>query len=157
MKRSFGKALKLYRRDCRDPEYGGMLTQERLAELLSARTDDASYPSASTLAYWEADKNLPDAFKRRDALIALIGLFAELGPLKTTREANQFLAAGGYAALSEEECIAIWGKNAKGADVAPAPEVPLRQLAPVYRGDSPDAGERPLVNPTSAEIAKRVR
>ncbi len=185
MRQTFGEYLKKHRRNSRDAEQGGNLTQERLAELIGRRTGDYTYPSASTIAYWESDKNLPDVSKRRNVLIAMIGIFIESKGLESLEDANQFLASGGYAALNEQEQVAIWGTEIKSADKTSAPRSTLTRSEksigdlpkPVsdqqriemnheqsrleensrFRGDTLNARERRISNATSAEISERIR
>lgn len=143
MEQSFGEKIKKYRRDSHDSDRGGSLTQERLAERIGARLGDATYPGAATLAYWEANKNLPDAFKRRDALIAMIGVFVQAGAIKSVEEANQFLASGRYSALEEEEQRAIWGTKKDADKTSASQSSALREKS--IRDQSKEPGQRNLV------------
>jgi len=52
----FGELLCLYRRQSRDQERGGKLTQERLGELLGRELGDMGYTGAA-ISEWERSKS----------------------------------------------------------------------------------------------------
>jgi hypothetical protein len=98
---SFGQLLRLHRRQCRDPLRGGLLTQERLGELIGVTLGDAGYTGAA-VSEWERDKSKID----EDNWIVLIGLVSTLhrcGGLDSPAEADALLQAGNYRALNDAE------------------------------------------------------
>ena len=54
--RSFGQMLRFHRRQCHDDLRGGLLTQERLGELIGHELGDAGYTGAA-VSDWERDKS----------------------------------------------------------------------------------------------------
>lgn len=98
---TFGVLLKQYRQQCRDPESGRPLTQERLAELLSLEADIEGY-SGSTVSNWERGLN---QIRRDDRhiLVALIAVLRQTGGIKNQEMATQLLLAGNYRPLNKVE------------------------------------------------------
>ena len=60
---TFGHLLRIYRRRCADPLRGGLLTQERLGELIGAEIGDVGY-SGAAVSDWERDKSKINADDR---------------------------------------------------------------------------------------------
>lgn len=98
---SFGQLLRRHRRQCRDPQRGGLLTQERLGELLGHTLGDAGYTGAA-VSEWERDKSKIDE-DNRPVLIGLIETLHRHDGLATAAEANALLHAGNYRALDAVE------------------------------------------------------
>lgn len=99
--KSFGEWLRYYRRQSTDPERGGLLTQERLAEWL-AREPNCPEVSHATVSLWENDR-ATIAIQDRSILAGLLRVLHRCGGLKTVEEANQWLWAGGYRPLDRNE------------------------------------------------------
>jgi transcriptional regulator with XRE-family HTH domain len=53
---SFGELVRYYRRQGKDPMRGGLLTQERLGELIGLQMGDAGY-SGAVVSEWERGKS----------------------------------------------------------------------------------------------------
>lgn len=102
MSQIFGSYLQRLRRTCHDPECGGSLSQERFAELISMHNRRSGFPTPSTVSNWECGRSQPH-YHDRETLCALVTVFLKYGGVNTLEEMNTFLAAGGYAALSEAE------------------------------------------------------
>ncbi|MCI0396945.1 MAG: hypothetical protein L0322_18670 [Chloroflexi bacterium] len=103
----FGELLRYYRRRTNDRERGGRLTQERLAELLSAEPN-CPYISNVTISHWENDK-IPIAITDRPLLLGLIRVLHRHGGIRSVDEANQLLFAGKYSHLSNDERRDVFG------------------------------------------------
>jgi len=102
----FGKALLYYRRQSTDPERGGPLTQERLAEILSLSAGIA-YTGAA-ISEWERGKakiNKDD----RSVLVGLLQALVTCGGMKSLEEANHLLSEGNYRALNDQELEQLIG------------------------------------------------
>ncbi len=128
---TFGQQLRVYRRQCRDPLRGGILTQERLGELLGDELGHAGY-SGAAVSDWERGKSKIHA----DDRLALVGLLAALhrcGGLNTLTEANRLLQAGNYRALDVQEQARIFPNSAPHLAPATAPLKPATALTPERR------------------------
>jgi len=103
---TFGELLRFHRRQCRDPDRGGMLTQARLGELIGLELGDAGYAGAA-VSYWEQDetKISEDA---RLVLVSLISVLHQCSGLSSLEEANELLRAGNYRALNIEETSRVF-------------------------------------------------
>jgi hypothetical protein len=115
---SFGEMLRYYRRQCRDPLRGGLLTQERLGELLGHELGDAGY-SGAAVSDWERSKSKINEDDRL-VLVCLVTVLHRYGGLKRLDEANQLLTAGNYRSLDEAESARVspeWGKDKDAAGV----------------------------------------
>ena len=113
MMTTFGQQLRIYRRQCRDPLQGGILTQARLGELLGDELNHTGY-SGAAVSDWERGKSKIHA----DDRLALVGLIAALhryGGLATLAEANHLLQVGNYRPLDVQEQTQIF------PDTAPRP------------------------------------
>ncbi|MGQ0602696.1 MAG: helix-turn-helix domain-containing protein [Anaerolineales bacterium] len=113
----FGELLRLYRRESRDPDRGGSLTLERLAELLSLESGE-NYAHQS-ISEWERGRSRPSHIKR-GLLSALVKVLHRCGGLPSLIEANTLLLAGEYSPMTEAELRAIHPQWADAAQ-APAP------------------------------------
>ncbi|MCB9422803.1 MAG: NACHT domain-containing protein [Ardenticatenaceae bacterium] len=128
---TFGQQLRVYRRQCRDPLRGGIMTQARLGELLGDELDHAGY-SGAAVSDWERGKSKIHA----DDRLALVGLVAALhrcGGLNTLAEANHLLRAGNYRALDVQEQSRIFPDSVPQPAPATAPLKPAAVLTPERR------------------------
>lgn len=98
---SFGQQLRVYRRQGHDPLRGGLLTQERLGELMGREMGDAGY-SGAAVSDWERDKSKIHADDRR-ALVAMLTVLVRCQGLVALEDANELLAEGNYRQLNQEE------------------------------------------------------
>ncbi|HSG15850.1 MAG TPA: NACHT domain-containing protein, partial [Anaerolineae bacterium] len=106
---SFGQLLRIHRRQCRDPLRGGLLTQERLGELIGEALGDAGYTGAA-VSEWERDKSKIHE-DNRVVLIGLVYTLHRCGGLNSTAEADTLLQAGNYRALNEAELDGLFLDN----------------------------------------------
>ena len=121
---SFGDILRTLRRNSRDALYGGQLSQNRLADLLSEET--GMVYSRAAISDWERGKGHihKDA---RPVLVGLVKILHQAGGLATRREAERWLAAGNYRALSTAEAAGIdpgWSAPPAGEPAAGRPFLP---------------------------------
>ena len=114
---SFGQKLRLLRRQSHDPLRGGLLTQERLGELLGDVLGDGRY-SGAAVSDWERDKSKINEDDRL-VLLALITILRDCGAIQQVSQANQLLLAGNYRRLDETELARLFP-----AEVAPPPITP---------------------------------
>ncbi len=98
---SFGLLLSKYRRRCLDPLRGGMLTQERLAELLEHEANISGY-TGIRISNWERGQETI-RHDNRELLVGLIIILHRHGGFSSLQEANELLFAGGYRDLDEAE------------------------------------------------------
>ena len=96
----FGPLLKYYRRLSKDPQRGGMLTQERLADLLFVETGELY--SGSTISNWESNRSSM-ILNNRPILLGVIRILYRLGGISSLDEANQLLFVAGLRHLDEQE------------------------------------------------------
>ena len=121
---TFAKALRTARRNTADPNRGGHLTLERLAELISQRLGTDNQPTPQTVGNWERGFSRPSQ-KDRDMLMALVAVLVACRGLSHPTEADLLLSLGGYAALSAAERVACFGESPDVAlSVAPATPAP---------------------------------
>lgn len=97
----FGTLLRYYRRQSHDPERGGALTQERLAELLGSELGVITY-SGAAVSDWERGASQIDKDQRL-VLVCLLKILCACGGLLTLEQANGLLWAGNYRPLDEDE------------------------------------------------------
>ncbi len=97
---SFGQLLRFYRRRCSDPLRGGLLTQERLGELIGDEIGGTGF-SGAAVSDWERDKSKISADDRL-VLVALATVLKQCGGLQTQAEADEMLRLGNYRALDDE-------------------------------------------------------
>jgi hypothetical protein len=98
---TFGRLLRQHRRRCHDPLRGGLLTQERLGELIGQEIGDAGYTGAA-ISDWERGKSRINA-DDRIVLISLITVLYRCGGLKSHSEADALLTAGNYRGMDRDE------------------------------------------------------
>lgn len=96
---TFGAQLRYYRREAKDQEQGGPLTQSKLANLLSR---EGHVYSDAMISHWERDK-IQISHTDRQLLLALIRIFQQHGVIQDQAEANNFLITGKYSPLDEKE------------------------------------------------------
>ncbi len=106
---SFGEQVRYYRRQCGDPMRGGMLTQDRLGELIGEQMGDAGYTGAA-VSEWERGKSKIHADDRL-VLISLLAVLVQCGGLAAPGQANSILAAGNYRRMDDVECATIFGDD----------------------------------------------
>lgn len=97
----FGELIRYYRRQSRDPQRGGRLTQERLGALVGEHLGTQGYTGAA-VSEWELGKSKIHKDDRR-LLLSLLKAFLAGQGLHSETEANTFLLAGNYRPLNEEE------------------------------------------------------
>jgi hypothetical protein len=128
---SFGELVRYYRRQSRDPMRGGLLTQERLGELIGVQMGDAGY-SGAAVSEWERNKSKIHADDRL-VLLSLLSVLILCGGVKNVEQANALLAAGNYRRLNSKEYAQIFHEEivTAGRDIAGNNEPgsrPSRQL-----------------------------
>lgn len=102
-KLTFGQNIRFFRERCSDRERKrGLLSQERLGELIGAELGIRGGLSGATIGYWEQDKKRPRS-DERNILIALVKTLHECEGIQTVEEANELLESGDYRALNEDE------------------------------------------------------
>ena len=118
---SFGQQLRAYRRQCRDPQRGGLLTQERFGELIGDNLGDAGY-SGAAVSDWERDKSKIHADDRA-VLVAILCVLKQNSGLSTPEDGQRLLAAGNYRALDGDEwrCVFPSEQPASQSAAQPAP------------------------------------
>ncbi len=104
--KQFGPLLRQYRRQSRDPLRGGLVTQERLGEMLGDVLGDAGY-SGAAVSDWERNKSKINADDRL-TLTALLTVLHSCGGVTQVDEANQLLLAGNYRSLDEAELAQLF-------------------------------------------------
>ncbi len=103
---SFGQQLRSYRRQSRDPQRGGLLTQERFGELIGRELGDNGY-SGAAVSDWERDKSKIHADDRA-VLVALLSVLHNCGGISLPDEADGLLTAGNYRRLDRGECAKVF-------------------------------------------------
>lgn len=120
---SFGKQLRVFRLQCRDPETGRGLTQQKLGELLYEEMG-IRY-SGAAISDWERNKS-KIAVSDRLVLASLIKILKRHGGIKSPAEANLLLEVGNYRALNESELNEVFPKGIQ--EVLPETEtLPLKR------------------------------
>ncbi|MEW5987764.1 MAG: WD40 repeat domain-containing protein [Chloroflexota bacterium] len=135
--------MRYYRRQCHDPQRGGWLTQARFAELISHEPGVPGYSSV-TISNWEHDEN-PIHKDDRATLVAIIKVLHTCSGLPGSVEANEFLTAGNYRSLDEDELRQInpaWVAKASEPDVSQQTITPTTEERPIQTTSRPDQGER---------------
>lgn len=128
----FGEKLQAARRRGKDPDTGGLLTQERFAELLARVCDQSGY-SHVDVSRWE--KGLKGGkIIRHDArplLLCIIQILYQCGGLQSLAEANDLLVAGEYRLLDGAEIERIahaWLPDETGQESSAVTETTEQQL-----------------------------
>ncbi|MCB8944643.1 MAG: hypothetical protein H6658_12915 [Ardenticatenaceae bacterium] len=127
---SFGQILRHLRRQSRDPLRGGLLTQERLGEMLGDVLGDAGY-SGAAVSDWERDKSKINEDDRL-VLLALMTVLRDCGAVQQSSQANQLLLAGNYRRLNGTEQAQLFPAEARLAPRPPEEREP-RPLPPERR------------------------
>lgn len=96
----FGQLLRQYRVLCRDVQTGKPLSLEKFADLLHDET--GLVYSGATIGNWERGETEIDK-ENRAVLIGFIKIFLKQGVINSLSQANQFLEAGNFRALTAEE------------------------------------------------------
>jgi hypothetical protein len=97
----FGKLLRTFRGQCRNPEKGGRLSQQWLGRLLGDEMGITNI-SGAAVSYWESGESKIHADDRL-LLTSLIKVLKQHGGIKTLEDANLLLETGNYRALNESE------------------------------------------------------
>ena len=138
---SFGQQLRSYRRQSRDPDRDGLLTQERFGELIGSKLGDAGY-SGAAVSDWERDKSKIHA-DDRVVLVALLAVLRGCGGLSQIAEADGLLTAGNYRRLDREESAEVFpGETFRGQQPAAATTAMPNQPASEAAGRQPPARDR---------------
>lgn len=126
---TFGALLSKYRRNAVDPRRGGMLTQERLAELLEQEANVKGY-TAIRVSNWERGEEVI-RHDNRQLLVGLVQVLSVCGGVTTLDEADTLLHAGDYRQLNEAEMQQInpaWLSGEKALSpypITPSPPHPV--------------------------------
>ena len=98
---NFGQNLRHYRQISRDPDRGGLLTQERLGELIGVELGDRGY-SGAAISDWERGKS---KIHQDDRLVlnAIIQVLYKSGGIKNEEDANALLLSGNYRPQDHSE------------------------------------------------------
>jgi tetratricopeptide (TPR) repeat protein/ppGpp synthetase/RelA/SpoT-type nucleotidyltranferase len=79
-----------------------------------------SYPHPQTISHWELGRYQPDANKDRNVLVSLVAVLAECGGIESLEDGDALLASGGYAALTDEEQLQVFGPSTQPRTVSAA-------------------------------------
>ncbi len=134
---TFGQKLRIHRRQCRDPQRGGLLTQERLGELIGLELGLRGY-SGAAVSDWERDQSKIDEDDRL-VLAALLTILHRCGGINSPDEANELLRDGNYRALDAEEIIIVF------------PNSKFDYGSPATHSDKPAGNEVKEVEPQDRE------
>ena len=96
MSEAFGRMLQKARRNCHDPERGGLVTQEQFAEFLSQHLGNERAPTAATVSNWERGRTRPRNYSR-ETLRTIVAVLLRCGGLTNLTDAGELLLCGGYA------------------------------------------------------------
>lgn len=105
---SFGRQLQVFRNACRNPQGGGLLTQQTFATLLQSELGLLEWPRFQTISDWERDQKRLDAYTDRNVLVVILQVLARCDGLPGSRSANAWLVSGGYAPLNAQEIQQIF-------------------------------------------------
>ena len=106
---TFGELVRYYRRQSSDPSRGGLLTQERLGELIGLQMGDAGY-SGAAVSEWERNKSKIHADDRL-VLLSLLSVLLLCGGLDSPQQADALLSAGNYRRLNRTERLQIFAEE----------------------------------------------
>jgi hypothetical protein len=139
MSTTFATLLGRARRNARDPERGGALTQERFAELL-AQEPAIRRTIGKTISNWERGRAQPHRHDR-STLRAIVSVLLRCAGLSSLDEANELLRRGGYAPLSHEEL-----RDGAALVVRSEPDTTITRDATIaLRSDARDGKTRKLI------------
>jgi hypothetical protein len=126
----FGALLRKYRRQTTDPQYGGGLTQDRLADFLSQELG-ITY-SRGAISDWERG-NSQFHNDDRDLMVGLISVLQQHKGIDNLEQVHEWLAAGNYRPLGREECQQIssdW--SLEPVEIAIEPQQPQNARAAMF-------------------------
>ncbi len=130
--KQFGRILRQYRNQARDPESGKALTQQRFIDLLYEKTG-IQYTHGA-ISEWERNKSSIGK-DDRNTLVGLVWVLFDCGGIQERIEGDYLLEVGNYRALSVEECEKIspqWAIKLKEDPPQPdensSPQIILRIL-----------------------------
>jgi tetratricopeptide (TPR) repeat protein len=147
----FGKQLRYFRRRAHDPERGGSLTQERLTHLLY-EVSSLEY-SFAAVSDWERGKSqIPK--DHRPTLIGLAATLGKYGGILSLAEANDWLAAGNYRLLEDQERAALRAAGLDWPELAAGYEASGQYAAPFL---APPRPFQPIVGRDEALVDLRER
>lgn len=106
--RVFGEQLQVFRNDSRDPQRGGHLTQQALAQSLQELLGLREWPRPQTISDWERGQKRLDPDTDRNVLVAILQVLARCGGLPHSHAANRWLTSGGYAPLFPQERTTVF-------------------------------------------------
>ncbi|NOH01146.1 MAG: helix-turn-helix transcriptional regulator [Chloroflexi bacterium] len=113
----FGKLLRFYREQCRDPSTGKRLTQERLGDLLF--DEIGVHYSGAAVSDWERNESRINADDWL-LLLSLVKILKQYGGIKSPEDADRLLESGNYRALNPLEKADLFPGPFE-ADDSPAP------------------------------------
>lgn len=99
---AFGNRLRQMRLASRDPQDDRPLTQERLADCVSATLGIDPPIEGKMIGYWERGARRI-RHDRRDLLVGLVVVLAQCGGVSSPQQADEWLRCGGYAPLDRHE------------------------------------------------------
>jgi hypothetical protein len=130
---TFAAALRVARRNTTNPESGGHLTQDRLADLIGQRLGMIGQPTGATIGNWERNISRPSQ-RDRDILVSLIAILVKYGGLRSPADANRLLTLGGYAPLTAEEEAICFGEASPPGQPPNVPASPFTVPVPMVCG-----------------------
>ena len=140
---TFGQLLRKCRRQSQDPDRGGILTQERLGELIGIELGDMGY-SGAAISDWERMKSKISAADRL-ALLALLTVLVKNGGIATPVEAEALLHAGDYRGLNGDELRQLFGLEPEAQPAVSLHELPLREPPSVAQPELSRKRRRQLI------------
>jgi hypothetical protein len=154
--KTFGEALREARRNSRDLS-GGPPSQERFAELIGTMPWVGKNESLTlqTISNWENNKT-KIRVDNRPLLTAIVAVVLLYKGLASIEDANQLLAFGGYAPLSDEEQTNIleWIRT-QNQDIQL--EVPTAEIETPQRTDVAVVADEPQLTTVPTESAGAVQ
>jgi hypothetical protein len=159
MSEAFGRMLQKARRNCHDPERGGLVTQEQFAEFLSQHLGNERAPTAATVSNWERGRTRPRNYSR-ETLRTIVAVLLRCGGLTNLTDAGELLLCGGYAPLTQEEAQYFREVTPKATAATEghreqARPTTAQEMARVIAGEyasnqtQPQAGENALPSPST--------
>lgn len=106
----FGELLGKHRRNSREPEKGGILSQDRLLTELSKlpyNNERFERYTASRISNLESGREVLHQKRDRGVLLGIIQVLRQCGGITSLEEANELLLAGQYSPLSDEEITQV--------------------------------------------------
>lgn len=139
---TFDELLRKYRRNATDPDFGGKLTQKRVAELLEFRANLPFYTNVR-VGNWERGVEKIN-HENRELLVALIELLHFCSGISALAEANELLQAGGYRNLDDAEMATV---NVAWLAEALEEKRPFIEAVPQPTANRPATASLPAASP----------